>query len=283
MDLALRALLVFCLSVLMSGSFFFACSSGDSFFVDSNRAPVAKDSALVTVVDRPVSGFMQATDDDGDQLTYRIVSGPLFGVVQITDSSTGAFTFASNVEGVDQFNFQANDGQADSNVATVTITVNRDTVVFQRATTELGIQGLNPDLASPRPGAMEYSVQDPFDPYHLISLSPAGRIVISTDGGVTWSPAHTGLPTPAPGAEALVSFATQLQGLVYMVLKPGPHGPGGVFRSTDGGVNWRHIAQGVPGRVLALAPGPLNSDGSLALYARIEGEHTLYKAIDHPY
>jgi hypothetical protein len=279
MDLALRALLVLCLSVLLSGSFFFACSSGDSFFLDRNRAPVAKDSALLTVVDRPVSGFMQATDDDGDRLTYRIISGPLFGVVQITDSSTGAFTYVSNVEGVDRFNFQANDGKADSNVATVTITVNRDTVVFRQTTSERDIQG----QASPSPGALGDSAQDLFAPDRLVSLSPAGRIVISADGGATWSPAHSGLPIPAPGAEALVSFAPQLQGLVYLVLNPAPQGPGDVFRSTDGGLNWRHIAQGLPGRVLALAPGPLNPDGSLALDARIEGERALYRALDHPY
>ncbi len=279
MNRALRAALVLCLSVLLSGSFFFACSSGDSFLFDGNRAPVAKDSALVTAVDRPVSGFMQATDDDGDRLSYRIISGPLFGVVQITDSSTGAFTYAANVEGVDRFNFQANDGKADSNVATVTITVNRNTAAFQPASARREVQALAP----PDPDATGHGAQDPFSPERLVSFSPAGRIVVSTDGGATWSPAPAGLPVPVPGAEALIAFAPRQQGLVYLVLNPGAHRPGGLFRSTDGGLHWRHIGQGLPGRVLALVPGPLTPDGGLALDARIEGEGALYRALDHPY
>jgi hypothetical protein len=62
--------------------------------------------------------------------------------------------------------------------------------------------------------------------------------------------------------EALIAFAPQQQGLLYLALNPGPDGPGGVFRGTDGGLNWRQIAQGLPGRVLALAPGLLNPNSA---------------------
>jgi hypothetical protein len=47
--------------------------------------------------------------------------------VSITNSSTGAFTYtpASNYYGSDSFTFRANDGQANSNTATESVTVNQ--------------------------------------------------------------------------------------------------------------------------------------------------------------
>ena len=43
----------------------------------------------------------------------------------MTNVATGAFTYApkSNANGTDSFTFQVNDGKADSNVATVTVTI----------------------------------------------------------------------------------------------------------------------------------------------------------------
>ncbi|MEE8311531.1 MAG: Ig-like domain-containing protein, partial [Candidatus Binatia bacterium] len=58
-------------------------------------------------------------------LTFTIVAAPAKGSVTLTNASTGAFNYvpAQNVTGADNFAFAANDGRVDSNVATVTVTI----------------------------------------------------------------------------------------------------------------------------------------------------------------
>ena len=87
-----------------------------------NDAPVANDVAASTAEGLPVNVTLTATDVDGDALSYSVVTGPAHGVL----SGTGAvltYTPVAGYTGPDSFTFQANDGQADSNVATVTINV----------------------------------------------------------------------------------------------------------------------------------------------------------------
>ncbi len=63
-------------------------------------------------------------DPDGDPLTAVKVSDPAHGV--LTLNSNGSFTYspAASYNGPDSFTYKANDGSADSNIATVKITVN---------------------------------------------------------------------------------------------------------------------------------------------------------------
>ena len=87
-----------------------------------NHPPVASDQAVTTPEDSAAAVTLAATDPDGDPLTYTVLSGPSHGTL------TGAapalvYTPAANYNGSDSFTFKANDGQADSNAATVAITV----------------------------------------------------------------------------------------------------------------------------------------------------------------
>ena len=63
------------------------------------------------------------TDPDGDPLTAALVSGPGNGSLAL--NADGSFSYQPNEDfvGQDSFTYAANDGTADSNVATVTITV----------------------------------------------------------------------------------------------------------------------------------------------------------------
>ncbi len=90
-----------------------------------NGAPVAQNGAVTTSEDSYVNGILAAADADGDNLTFSIVSNGSLGIAAINDPATGAFTYtpAANVSGIDTFTFKANDGIADSNTATVTVTV----------------------------------------------------------------------------------------------------------------------------------------------------------------
>jgi VCBS repeat-containing protein len=88
-----------------------------------NAAPIASDQSVATNEDTAKAITLAATDSNGDSLNFSIVAGPAFGSL----SGSGAnrtYTPAANYNGPDSFTFKANDGALDSNVATVSITVN---------------------------------------------------------------------------------------------------------------------------------------------------------------
>ena len=91
----------------------------------ANTPPVVSGDSLTMAQDASYSGTLHASDADGDTLALSIVRSPAHGTVNITDVSTGLFTYTpnANVHGSDSFTFEANDGQADSNVATVSVAI----------------------------------------------------------------------------------------------------------------------------------------------------------------
>jgi len=89
----------------------------------NDAAPVAQDKSVTTDEDTPVAITLVATDVDLDPITYIIAGQPLNGSVTLVDN-VATYTPDFNFFGGDSFTFKANDGFADGNVATVTITVN---------------------------------------------------------------------------------------------------------------------------------------------------------------
>jgi len=88
-----------------------------------NDMPVANAQSVATDEDMAVEIVLSGTDMDGDPLTYSVVTPPSHGTLSGTAPNL-TYTPAVNYNGPDSFTFRANDGQADSNVATVAITVN---------------------------------------------------------------------------------------------------------------------------------------------------------------
>ena len=93
-----------------------------------NHVPVAGDDGYTTAQDTAKTvaapGVLgNDTDADGDTLTAAKVAGPSHGTATL--SATGGFTYtpAAGYTGDDSFTYKASDGQADSNTATVSITV----------------------------------------------------------------------------------------------------------------------------------------------------------------
>ena len=89
-----------------------------------NYAPIATDQTFSTSEDIPRSIMLGATDANGDPLTYSVVSQPLHGSL-LPVSGNGNFTYTPSPDfnGQDSFTFKANDGKADSNIATISMTV----------------------------------------------------------------------------------------------------------------------------------------------------------------
>ena len=88
-----------------------------------NDAPIANGQSVTTNEDTPNAITLTGSDVDGDTLTFSIVSGPAHGTLSGAPPNV-TYTPASNYHGSDSFTFKANDGTTDSNIATVSITVN---------------------------------------------------------------------------------------------------------------------------------------------------------------
>ena len=90
-----------------------------------NSAPVAVDDAAATNEDSSlaIAVLTNDTDANGDPLTVTNLTQPAHGSATLNPDGTVTYAPAANWFGTDSFTYTANDGQADSNVATVTITV----------------------------------------------------------------------------------------------------------------------------------------------------------------
>ncbi|MGD0336882.1 MAG: Ig-like domain-containing protein [Candidatus Omnitrophota bacterium] len=89
-----------------------------------NNPPIANNQSVTTAEDTAQSIILTASDQDGDTLTFAIVTQPAHGA--LSGAGAGAnltYTPNTNYNGTDSFTFKANDGKADSNIATVSITV----------------------------------------------------------------------------------------------------------------------------------------------------------------
>lgn len=90
-----------------------------------NHPPSAASTSLAATEDTPAAGVLSGTDADGDALTFSLVTNGSKGTVTLTDPSTGTYTYVphANANGTDSFTFRARDGVADSNIATVAVTI----------------------------------------------------------------------------------------------------------------------------------------------------------------
>ena len=88
-----------------------------------NDAPVATNGNATTNEDTVKAITLNATDADGDTLSYSVVTNPSHGTISIS-GNTATYTPTANYNGSDSFTFKANDGTTDSNTATVSINVN---------------------------------------------------------------------------------------------------------------------------------------------------------------
>jgi VCBS repeat-containing protein len=94
-----------------------------------NDAPTAVNDSYSTnedtVLTVPAPGVLgNDTDGESAPLAATLVSDPSHGTVVLAADGSFVYTPAANFNGSDSFTYKANDGFADSNVATVTITIN---------------------------------------------------------------------------------------------------------------------------------------------------------------
>ena len=163
---------------------------------DDNTAPTAEGDSYTTNEDttltangagsNPAGVLANDTDPDSDSLNAVLVSGPSHAATNgFTLNQDGSFSYtpAANFFGTDTFTYKANDGSADSNVATVTITV---TSVNDAPTVNVAAGGsCGTNLRS---GTINLTVNDPDGPAGSLLLSAASSNprLVPTPSNVTF-------------------------------------------------------------------------------------------------
>ena len=166
----------------------------------NNTAPVAQaqtgDDAVTTSEDTEVTLTLNATEaDENDTLTYGVVDSPGKGTLgDINQDGQVTYTPNENASGEDSFTFKANDGVADSNVATVEVIVipANDAPVIQKQGDDAGesVEVTMSEDGDPTAFALELTAQDP-DSESLtwsVSSNPTSGSASVTDGTVSYSP-----------------------------------------------------------------------------------------------
>ena len=91
---------------------------------DDNAAPVADDYSFDVDQGEEFNGMVTGSDEDGDEITFILVDGPEFGDLVFNPDGTFTYTHDDSENYEDSFTFKVNDGEADSEIATVTIEIN---------------------------------------------------------------------------------------------------------------------------------------------------------------
>ena len=90
-----------------------------------NDAPVAVGDSASVDEDTALNGnvLANATDVEGSTLTAALGTGPTHGTLVLNSNGSYTYTPTANFSGTDAFTYKVNDGTAESNIATVTITI----------------------------------------------------------------------------------------------------------------------------------------------------------------
>ena len=159
-----------------------------------NQAPTAVDDTYSTDENTDLSvaapGVLDNdSDPDGDSLTAGLGSEPSHGT--LTLNANGSFTYSPNAgfSGSDSFTYRANDGLANSNLATVTITV---TPVNNAPVAENDSYSTAEDTALniAAPGVLENDSDPDGDPLTAVLKGNAshGTLTLNADGSFSYTP-----------------------------------------------------------------------------------------------
>lgn len=223
-----------------------------------NHAPVANSQSVTTNEDTQAIITLLASDVDGDTLTFSIVSLPSHGTL------TGAapnltYMPAADYNGADSFTFKANDGKADSNIATVTITVNpvNDIPAVTLSCISPVIEGgtftgsgsfVDPDTTDTWTATVNYGDGSGTQPLPLAVNKTFGLSHVYPDNGIY---TVTVIVTDSQGAGGSGTFVVTVNNVAPVISKltvtPNPVVIGGTLSAsaafTDAGILDTHTAQ----------------------------------------
>ena len=178
-----------------------ATDSVDAVVAAVNDAPVCAAATGSGNEDTVITGSVTCTDADLNTLTYIRVTNAAHGSAILSSNGSWSYTPAANYNGPDSFTFKAYDGIANSNTATLSITVNpvNDPPVIAN---DVGITIKQNSLATPVPVLTNDKALNPDIGETLLIVSVTqgahGTVAITGGGtGLTYTPNPTFLGTDA--------------------------------------------------------------------------------------
>ena len=161
-----------------------------------NDIPILSDDSVSTDEDTNVDINFNAVDPDNSQITYSVAINPTNGNVSITNN-IATYTPNSNFNGNDSFTVTANDGQATSSPATISITVNavNDAPVANNNSIILNEGAIVTTLQNGESTVLfnDTDVENSSLTVTLVSNTNNGTLTLNTDG--TFSYEHDGSET----------------------------------------------------------------------------------------
>jgi len=160
--------------------------------VQVNHPPVAANDVYLTnkgiALTVAAPGVLgNDSDADGDTMTASKVSDPTHGTVVFSPNGSFTYTPATGYAGPDSFTYKANDGRADSNVATISITVNTPPV----AAGESYVIDQDTTLTIPAPGVLGNDTDADGNPLTALKVTDPshGAVTLNANGSFTYTPA----------------------------------------------------------------------------------------------
>jgi large repetitive protein len=234
-----------------------------------NDPPVALNNSYTTPEDVPLNipapGVLgNDSDVDGDPLTAVVVSNPTNGLLLLNANGSFTYTPNANYNGPDSFTYVANDGMANSGIATVFITV---TPVNDRPVAGGENYSVLEDqvLTVAAPGVLANDSDIDLNPLTavLVTLPMHGTVVLNANGSFVYTPTsdYFGPDSFTYSAnDGLTSSAPATVSITVIPVNDVPSFTG----SGDQKVNENAGAQTVPGWAHNISSGPVNeSDQTL--------------------
>jgi len=159
-----------------------------------NDIPVAQDDSYVIDEDTALTilapGILaNDTDADGDTLTVGVAGLPSFGSLNLNADGSFTYTPDPNAHGTEIFGYDAYDGTAHSNFATITITVNpvNDAPL---AVDDSYTTGEDTSLTVALPGVLNNDIEHESDPLSAVMVNGTadGTLTMNADGSFSYSP-----------------------------------------------------------------------------------------------
>ena len=163
--------------------------------INGNQSPVAANDSYVTSEDATLviniaNGVLtNDTDADLDILQAVLLTNVANGALNLAADGSFDYTPAANFSGTDSFTYRANDGSANSNVATVTLTVNEANDAPVAIDDEYQMSP-NTTLFINANGVLANDTDAEMDVLQSILLSDVsnGTLTLNTDGSFDYTP-----------------------------------------------------------------------------------------------
>lgn len=151
-----------------------------------NSKPIAYNQHIITTKGEPIKFMLQAADNEDIALSYTIIKQPANGSLEI---AMPFVTYKSDILGKDSFTFRVSDGENDSNIATVAISVKKSkTLILETGQTVCYGYGKNKKeyCTHSHEGQDGYFRKGASRSYKRIEINATSGIVMDNVTGLIW-------------------------------------------------------------------------------------------------